>query len=333
MGSTSQIGRRVSRATLGRVKKEWDARQSPSPVAEDAASEAPTQTVLDPPCVAETEPVDVAVDVPVVEPSTNDAPTEKQGVSSTLRAQPVRSAQWVQQVGTWLLLAMLHRVGLYDAAGECCADAKMRGPLRIALDAFACALALGEGCVEGVRRLMTASGRALVRANRAPSATWVRRVLGAFARDQRAARLHLAMARRYVHQAHVETERDVVVFYIDNHLRPYTGKETIRKGWRMQDKRVRPARHRCLRARRGRQSRAARVGRRQRLAHDMAVVGGQALARHVGPRAAHRAGLRPWRSVSRPACGSARRRLRAGDLRAQTVPTAGPHGFRHCLHP
>lgn len=211
------------------MKKEWGARQSPSPVAEDAASEAPTQTFLDPPCVAETEPVDV----PVVEPSTKDTPAEKEGVSSTLRAQPVRSAQWVQQVGTWLLLAMLHRVGLYDAAGECCADAKMRGPLRIALDAFACALALGEGCVEGVRRLMTASGRALVRANRAPSATWVRRVLGAFARDQRAARLHLAMARRYVHQAHVETERDVVAVGFLGHRgagrrnRPYEGASAV----------------------------------------------------------------------------------------------------------
>ena len=87
---------------------------------------------------------------------------------------------------------------------------------------------------------MTPSGPALLRAKRAPSATWVRRVVGAFAAGQGAARLHLAMARRYVRQAHAETERDVVVFYIDNHLRPYTGQETIRRGWRMQDKRVRP---------------------------------------------------------------------------------------------
>ena len=48
------------------------------------------------------------------------------------------------------------------------------------------------------------------------------------------------MARGYVRQAVAETVRDVAVFYVDNHLRPYTGKETIRKGWRMQDKRVRP---------------------------------------------------------------------------------------------
>jgi Transposase DDE domain len=35
-------------------------------------------------------------------------------------------------------------------------------------------------------------------------------------------------------------DNDRGVFYIDNHLRPYTGKRVIRKGWRMQDKRVRP---------------------------------------------------------------------------------------------
>jgi hypothetical protein len=30
------------------------------------------------------------------------------------------------------------------------------------------------------------------------------------------------------------------VYYVDNHMRPYTGKFTVRKGWRMQDKRARP---------------------------------------------------------------------------------------------
>lgn len=87
---------------------------------------------------------------------------------------------------------------------------------------------------------MTPSGHTLLRSNRAPSATWVRRVFGAFACEGRAARLHFAMARRYVRDAHAATERDVVVFYGDNHMRPYRGKETIRKGWRMQDKRVLP---------------------------------------------------------------------------------------------
>jgi hypothetical protein len=232
-GAWEQIGRRASRSTVGRMKSEWNSRQNA--VTEAAAIPVPAQTSLDETPVAAPERV-----VAPVETSANAPPTEEEGASMTLRAQPVRSAQWVQHIGTWLLLAMLHRLGLYEAICESCADEKMHGPIRIALDAFVCALALGEGCVEGVRRLMTTSGHLLLRANRAPSATWVRRVFGAFAGDQCAARLHLAMARRYVRQAHAETERDVVVFYVDNHLRPYTGKETIRKGWRMQDKRVLP---------------------------------------------------------------------------------------------
>ena len=233
-GTWEQIGRRVSRSTVGRMKKAWDSR--PSPSAQATPSATATQTSFEEPPVAEPECV-----VAAGETSANAPPTEEEGASLELHGQPVRSAPWVQHVGTWLLLATLHRLGLYDAVRESCAKEKMHGPLRIALDAFVCALALGERCVEGVRRLMTTSGHTLVRANRAPSATWVRRTFGAFAGGAHcAARLHLAMARRYVQQAHAETERDVVVFYIDNHLRPYTGKETIRKGWRMQDKRVRP---------------------------------------------------------------------------------------------
>ena len=241
-----EIRRRASRATVGRVKQEMDARVAsvsptePAPVGEMP----PLQTRLDDVVVAATARPDMPADAsepsdePTAPTETNAAPVEGEG--AMLRPQPVSSARWVQHVGTWLMLATLHRLGLYDAAGDACADADTRRQLRIALDAFVCALTLGEGCVEGVRRLMTPSGPALLRSNRAPSATWVRRVFGAFAAEQSAARLHLAMARRYVHEAHAETERDVVVFYVDNHLRPYTGKKTIRKGWRMQDKRVRP---------------------------------------------------------------------------------------------
>jgi hypothetical protein len=239
-----EIRRRASRATVGRVKKDMDARVASVSSAEPVGEIPLPQTRLDDVVVAATARPDMPAEADVTSdesPASTDAnaaPVE--GQSATLRSQPVSSARWVQHVGAWLMLAMLHRLGLYDAAGDACADADTRKQLRIALDAFVCALALGEGCVEGVRRLMTPSGPALLRSNRAPSATWVRRVFGAFAGEQSAARLHLAMARRYVREAHAETERDVVVFYVDNHLRPYTGKETIRKGWRMQDKRVRP---------------------------------------------------------------------------------------------
>ena len=235
-GTWELVGRRVSRSTVGRMKKEWDSERDVNSTAQGEIA-GPTQTSLGQQPALEDED-SAASATAEVSPDPNAAVEE--GGSQTVRAQPVQSAQWVQHVGAWLLLATLDRLGLYAAARETCTKPKMQGPLRIALDAFACALALGEGCVEGVRRLMTTSGHVLVRANRAPSATWVRRVFGAFAGDKRAARLHLGMARRYVRQANAETERDVVVFYIDNHLRPYTGKETIRRGWRMQDKRVRP---------------------------------------------------------------------------------------------
>jgi hypothetical protein len=242
-GAWEQIRRRASRATVGRVKKECDARALAK--ADPVVEVAQEQVLLEGVAVA-SAPVDAAAQTngspcePVAASEANASATEREGAALSLRSQPVTSARWVQHVGSWLMLATLHRLGLYDAAGKACADEEKREPLRIALDAFVCALVLGEGCVEGVRRLMTPSGHALLRSSRAPSATWVRRVFGGFAGEQSAARLHFAMARRYVREALAETERDVVVFYLDNHLRPYTGKETIRKGWRMQDKRVRP---------------------------------------------------------------------------------------------
>jgi hypothetical protein len=250
-GGWEQIRRRASRATVGRLKKEWDARKAVSTVPEVEIAQA--QTHLEDARVeatAATSGVEQAAPeatTPHEQPpkSAEDEakapPADEEGRPTQVRPEPVRSARWVQHLGAWLMLAMLQRLGLYDAAGEACANQDMVKPLRVAIDAFVCALTLGERCVEGVRRLLTPSGHALVRANRAPSATWVRGVFGRFAGNEKsAARLHLAMARRYVKEAHAETERDVVVFYVDNHLRPYTGQETVRKGWRMQDKRVRP---------------------------------------------------------------------------------------------
>ncbi len=96
----------------------------------------------------------------------------EEGAPQTIRAQAVTSSRGMQHAGTWLMIAMLHRLGLYAAAEEASANANARKTLRIALDAFVCALATGEGCVEGMRRLMTPSGGALLRANRVSSATW-----------------------------------------------------------------------------------------------------------------------------------------------------------------
>ena len=88
-------------------------------------------------------------------------PTEEEGATQSLRYQEVTSSRGVQHVGAWLMLAMVHRLGVYDASQEACTDESTKKVLRIALDAFVCALVLGEGCVERVRRLQTPSGHAL----------------------------------------------------------------------------------------------------------------------------------------------------------------------------
>jgi hypothetical protein len=48
------------------------------------------------------------------------------------------------------------------------------------------------------------------------------------------------MSSEYIEEARMKAGLRPVVFYVDNHMRPYTGARTIRRGWRMQDKRVRP---------------------------------------------------------------------------------------------
>jgi hypothetical protein len=70
------------------------------------------------------------------------------------------------------------------------------------------------------------------------SASWTRRILGHFA-EKHAESLRLAVATTLVQQNEGYAGAvKRVVFYIDNHLRPYTGKHKIRKGWRMQTKRA-----------------------------------------------------------------------------------------------
>ncbi len=64
------------------------------------------------------------------------------------------------------------------------------------------------------------------------------------AADVGAIYMHFAMLRTYLESDRLAA-RERAIFYIDNHLRPYTGKRIIRKGWRMQDRRVRPGTTDC----------------------------------------------------------------------------------------
>ena len=165
----------------------------------------------------------------------------ERGAAETPAVGTVRSAAFVQHVGTWLALGMLERHGLYEVA-EKVVERRSEGlawpSVRVAMDAFVAALVIGQGCAEGVRRLATPTAPLLLRSSHAPSPSWVRTTLGRLA-DCGGAYFHLGMAGRYIRGARA-AQSVVTPFYVDNHLRPYTGKEVIRRGWRMQDKRVRP---------------------------------------------------------------------------------------------
>lgn len=151
-----------------------------------------------------------------------------------LRSRPVASGRLVQHVGSWLLMALAHQHGLHEEAERLAGGEATR----IAMDAALAALAIGERTVEGVRRLATSTAPLLLRSDHTPTASAIRRRLHAFA-DEHGAALMARIGERYLDAARTEAN-EPAVFYVDNHLRTYTGQEVVRRGWRMQDKRVLP---------------------------------------------------------------------------------------------
>lgn len=207
-------------------------------VAVPTTADAPVTltTTCEPAAISASE-VEAASPVAAAHGSTDEA----RGADDVIESIAPVSGRFVQHVGAWLMLAMVAKLGLHRAAEEFRGDRVERDALRMAIDAVTIALSIGERCVEGVRRLATSTGSVLLRAARAPAATWVRRVLGRFARETGGARLHLRMAAGYLHSALSDASgEEPLVYYVDNHLRPYTGGAVIRRGWRMQDKRVTP---------------------------------------------------------------------------------------------
>jgi len=167
------------------------------------------------------------------------APRPKAEPLAPIPAETVQGGAFVQHVGTWLVLALLAKLGLYNAAERVSEGRVEPSALRLALDATAVALTLGQSCVEGVRRIATPTSPVLLRAEACPSPRSVRQVIADLADDLGAARFHIAMFGMYLRSPPRDDE-ERGVYYVDNHLRPYTGKRVIRRGWRMQDKRVRP---------------------------------------------------------------------------------------------
>ncbi len=253
--------RRISRATIGLARKAWAARRAAKQAPATAAPGPQTTSAMLPGLATSTPAIDAA---PVAAPTVVAAPTPEEtsaamatsagmvapsatlvptvaptrsGVEASSRGE-VRGGDFVQHAGTWLLLSALDRYGLYELASSIALQHGLDNDrLRVAIDAMVTALAIGEGTVEGVRRLATPSAPTLLRASHTPSPDWVRGTLGRLA-EVGVTPFHLGMTGRYL--AAAQADDAPAVFYVDNHLRPYTGKRVLRKGWRMQDKRVRP---------------------------------------------------------------------------------------------
>jgi hypothetical protein len=220
------VARKASYGTVYAIHQEWllkrHARQlaavePASPQAALALVPAPAADAVAP-VAAEPARPEVAVEAPTGEPP--------------LEAVVPAPSEVVQHVGAWLLLGLLERLEFYDLARATCGDVPMSS-LRPAIDAAAISLALGEGSIEGVRRIATPSAGTLLRHGDGITASWVRRVLHDFA-DHASETFPGLVANGLL--ARSGEGEDRVWLYVDNHLRPYTGKHVIRKGWRMQDK-------------------------------------------------------------------------------------------------
>src|SRR5579863_5227921 len=167
------------------------------------------------------------------------APTAP-ALSSVAAVDDVRGGGFVQHVGTWLMSAMLERLGLYRVAEKVAIGRAPADVVRVALDATVATFALGEHTLEGVRRLRTPTAMLLLRSVTVPSPDALRELMDDLSADLGAVEMHFSMLRRYLDADRQLALGEPGVFYVDNHMRPYTGKHVVRRGWRMQDKRVRP---------------------------------------------------------------------------------------------
>jgi len=277
----AKVGRRfgLSRATIGNVRKQWkqsSARQSAMRQVDlpievevapgenqsqvetaDSSSTSASPSGTEAPA-SEAEPAGSASGTRAAPRESSErralratapagSPEEAKGVEAEIASQEPQSARSVQYAGGLLMVAMVASLGVYERAEKALSErgekAKHLGRslLRVALDSAVIALAIGERCIEGVRRLATSTGPKLLRADSLPSATWVRRILGRFCQAGAARALHFGLGGDLIRQAS-ETCSPLLptVFYADNHHRPYTGKLKLPKGWRMQDRRARP---------------------------------------------------------------------------------------------
>ncbi len=220
-------------STVWRVYEQWKQERAAQRAGSVPSAEVPPH------------PSEGQLTLPRLESMTNDTAdrvTPDEGTAAAdivpMTAQPVRGGKMVQHVGCWMMIALAGELGLHEEAQRAF-ESRNRDGLRIALDAVICALAIRQLVVEGVRRLATPTGPTLLRAKRVPTASGVRKLFGRLLEQtDGGVALDARMAERFI--ADAQRDDEPAVFYIDNHMRPYTGKEVVRKGWRMQDRRVLP---------------------------------------------------------------------------------------------
>jgi hypothetical protein len=223
----AEVAKKASYGTVFAVHREWRTRQPPALVEVTSQPELPL-------AATDAQP---GGEAPAPPPPTEVAAEPASAAAALpLESMVPAAGTMVQHVGAWLLLGMLQKLGFYELANKHRGEVAMSS-LRPAIDGAAIALAVGEGCVEGVRRLATPSADVLLRHAGGLSASWTRRVLHDFA-DAGSEEFTGAVAARLLALAADGESR--VRLYVDNHLRPYTGKHTVRKGWRMQEKRAVP---------------------------------------------------------------------------------------------
>jgi transposase len=211
----------VSLSTVRRAHRAWRETRTTKP--DDARAPAAERTLA----------------LPGIEmlptPRSGDSETDNEDAFDLLHKSPL-----VQHAGAWIMTAMLARFGVYEVIGEVAAGRVDEDAARVGLDATIATFAIGETSLEGVRRLATPTASLLLQTPSVPSPDTLRSLMDDLSAELGAVAIHLKMLHRYLEGDRQATTREPGVFYIDGHLRPYTGKHVLRKGWRMQDRRVRP---------------------------------------------------------------------------------------------
>jgi transposase len=221
---------KVSYGTLRRMREQWAAERDkhreraesipterteavrPLAVA-DCAAEAPAAASSAPPAgdTKQPEPPHAATAGPADSAGRAcSAISLKQGVSSF-------DGQTVEHAGAWIMLGMLHSLGLYTVAKRVGGNNGSQVALRAALDVVTLALALDPHCTDRMRLLTTPSVAALLRWQGTVSASWAAEVLKSFA-ERGSTALHLGIARAYLQRA--RREEGLVVLYVDSLQQP-----------------------------------------------------------------------------------------------------------------